>query len=387
MQHRWIAERHRQNEENAMTAADQNAKAYPDLINLSLGDPDLITDEVIIEAAFADAKAGHTKYTDFQGDPELRREIIRYYDEEFAMPVADNEVIVTTSGTMAMYMALEAMLNEGDEVLMPTPCFTPYPGQVRLARGVPVPVETRGNEDFQISPQQLEQHLTGKTKAIILNTPSNPTGAVLTQKTLEGVAAFAKQHDLVVIADEIYTLYQYSGAFSPFAKLPGMAERTVTINSFSKDYIMTGWRVGCAIGPDFLIDAMRHVMGNVAFTCPSVSQRAALYALRNRKTIQPKIRAEYEKRVFAAAAHISRIPKLSVRPPEGTFYLFADITATGKSSAQVADAILHEAHVLVLPGDVFGPGGEGYIRIACTCGVEKMDEALDRVAAVEIFQA
>jgi len=369
----------------AMGASDELAKTYDDVINLSLGDPDITTHRLIIDGAFKDAAAGHTKYTDFRGDPELREEIARYYKEKFDLRLEDSQIIVTTSGCIAMYLTLEAILDDGDEVILPTPCFTPYLQQVKLARGVPVPLETYEEEGFQINVERLRGKLTERTRAIVLNTPANPTGAVFSRKVLEQVAALADEYDLMVIADEIYTLYVYEGEFFPFSSLPGMAERTVTINSFSKDYLMTGWRIGNIVAPAPIVQTIQQINENVAFTSPSISQRAAIHALRNRKEIQPAILTEYRNRVFEATRCIESIPNLSVLPPQGTFYLFINIKSTGKRSAEIAEAILREAHVLVLPGDTFGACGEGYVRIACTCPVEKLHEAFARIAKMPIF--
>ncbi len=386
MKHKFIAKRYWKSGETAMGASDVLARAYDDVIDLSLGDPDLITDDIIIDNAFQDAKLGHTKYTDFRGDPELRAEISKFYKEEYAMDVEDGEIMVTTSGCIAMYLALEAIVDDGDEIIMHTPCFTPYPQQIELARGIPVPLETYGNENFQINMARLESKITDRTRAIIVNTPSNPTGACFTVDTLQQIAQCAQKHDLLVIADDIYTLYTYGEKFVPIASLPGMKERTITINSFSKDFIMTGWRVGNIIAPDYIIRVIQQINENVAFTSPSVSQRAALHALRHRKEIQPKFYEEYKKRVFLAAEKINAIPKMSVLPPQGTFYLFINIEKTGLSSAEVSDRILKEAHVLTLPGNTFGACGEGYVRIACICSVQKLEEAIHRISQMPLFQ-
>ena len=363
-----------------MGQSDVLAKSFDDVINLSLGDPDLITHELIIDKAFADAKAGHTKYTDFRGDPELRQEIVKFYKEEYNMEVADEEVFVSTSACMGMYLALEAILDDGDEVIIQAPYFTPYPQQVELARGIPVELPTYEEEDFQISTERMESLITERTKALVINSPSNPTGNCLTMETMEKIAAIAEKYDLVVIADDIYTAFSYQNPFVPFASLPGMRERTIILNSFSKNFTMTGWRLGNIIAPDYIIKTIQQINENMVFTAPSVSQRAGIYALRHRKEIQPDMVEEYRKRMFYAAERINQIPKLSVLyPPKGAFYLFVNIKKTGLSSVEASDMILREAHVLTLPGNAFGACGEGYVRIACTCGVDVLKEAFDRI--------
>lgn len=387
MKHPYIAKRYWKDQSTAMGQSDVLAKSFNDVINLSLGDPDLITHDIIIDNAFADAKRGHTKYTEFRGDPELRQEICKYYAQEYGVEVKDEEVFVCASACLGMYLALEAIIDDGDEVILQAPFFTPYPQQVELARGIPVELPTYEEEDFQINVERLESLITERTKALVINSPSNPTGNCLTVETMEKIAEVAKKYDLVVIADDIYTSFSYQNSFVPFASLPGMKERTIIINSFSKNFTMTGWRVGNIIAPDYIINVIQQINENVVFTAPSISQRAAIYALRHRAEIQPPMIEEYRKRMFYAAERINQIPKLSVLyPPKGSFYLFINIKATGLSSEEAADLILRKAHVLVLPGNAFGACGEGYARIACTVGVDTLKEAFDRIASIEELQ-
>ena len=387
LKHKFIAKRYWKDQSTAMGQSDVMAKSFDDVINLSLGDPDLITDDIIIEGAFKDAKAGHTKYTDFRGDPELREEICRFYKDEYGMDVKDEEVFVCASGCLAMYLVLEAILDDGDEVIMQAPYFTPYPQQVELARGIPVELPTYEEEDFQIDTGRLESLINERTKAIIINSPSNPTGNCLTVETMEKIAAIAKKHDLIVISDDIYTSFSYQNPFVPIASLEGMRERTIVINSFSKNFTMTGWRVGNIIAPDYIIQIVQQINENVVFTAPSISQRAAIYALRNRDVIQPPMIEEYRKRMFYAAERINEIPKLSViYPPKGSFYLFMNVKDSGLTSVEACDLILKEAHVLMLPGNAFGNCGEGYVRIACTVNVDTLKEAFDRIEKIKEFQ-
>ena len=383
MKHRFIAKRYWKDQSTAMGQSDVLAKSFDDVIDLSLGDPDLTTHEAIIEAALKDARAGHTKYTDFRGDPELRQAIIDYYKEEYKMDIADEEIFVAASGCLAMYLVLEAIVDDGDEVILQAPFFTPYPQQVELARGIPVELPTFEEEDFQIDVQRLESLITERTKALVINSPSNPTGNCLTVETMEKIAEIAEKYDLIVISDDIYTAFSYQNPFVPFASLPGMQERTIIINSFSKNFTMTGWRVGNIIAPDYIIKIVQQINENVVFTAPSISQRAAIYALHHRDEIQPAMIEEYKNRMFYAAERITDIPKISViNPPKGSFYLFINIKETGLSSVEAADMLLREAHVLTLPGNAFGECGEGYVRIACTVNIDTLREAFDRIEEV-----
>ena len=383
MKHKFIAKRYWKDQSTAMGQSDVMAKSFDDVIDLSLGDPDLTTDFRIIDAAFADAKAGHTKYTDFRGDPELRQAIIDFYKEEYSMDIVDEEIFVAASGCLAMYLVLEAIIDDGDEVILQAPFFTPYPQQVELARRIPIELPTYEEEDFQINVERLESLITERTKALVINSPSNPTGNCLTVETMEKIAEIAEKYDLIVISDDIYTAFSYQNPFVPFASLPGMRERTIIINSFSKNFTMTGWRVGNIIAPDYIIKIVQQINENVVFTAPSISQRAAIFALHHRDEVQPPMIEEYRKRMFYAAERINAIPKMSViYPPKGSFYLFINIKEMGMSSVEAADFILQKAHVLMLPGNAFGECGEGYVRIACTVNVDTLKEAFDRIEKV-----
>lgn len=386
MKHRFISKRYWKDQSTPMGKVDELAKKCDNLINLSLGDPDLITSDIIIENSMKDAKAGHTKYTDFRGDPELRDEIRKYYMEEYNTYIEDEEVFVAASGCLAMYLALEAILDDGDEVILQAPYFTPYPQQVELARGIPVSLDTYEEDNFQIDVERLESLVNERTKAIVINTPSNPTGCCLTKDTLEKIAAIALKHDLIVIADDIYTSFSFSEPFIPIISIKGMKERCIVINSFSKNFTMTGWRVGNIIAPEYIIKTVQQINENVVFTAPSISQRGAIHALRNRKAIQPPMIEEYKKRTFYAAERINKIPNMSVLEPTGTFYLFINIKKTGLDSISVCDILLREAQVLAIPGVAFGKCGEGYVRIACTVGIDKLKEAFDRIEKIDIFK-
>ena len=379
---RYIAKRYLEDKSTAMGQSDVLAKTFDDVIDLSLGDPDMTTPKDIIDAAYEAMQSGHTKYTDFRGDPELRSAIIKQYREDYDMDIDDEEIFVAASGCLAMYLVLEAIIDDGDEVLMQSPYFTPYPQQVELARGIPVELPTYEDEDFQIDTDRMESLITDKTKAVIINSPNNPTGSCLTLDTMKKIAAIAEKHDLVVISDEIYTSFSFEHPFIPFASLPGMKERTITINSFSKNFVMTGWRLGNIIAPPDIIRVIQQINENVVFTAPSMSQRAGIYALQHRHELQQPIIEEFKKRMFYAAERINAIPGISViYPPKGSFYLFPNIKKTGMSSEEVSGLLLEKAHVLTLPGNAFGACGEGHIRICCTVSMEKLKEAFDRIEA------
>ena len=371
--------------ENVFGTIGEKIAKLDDCINLSIGDPDITTDPRITESAFRDALEGHTKYTHIRGQVELRDEIRKFYKEEYDLDVADEEIMVLTSGLFGMYVTLQAVLDEGDEVLVQTPCFSSYFMQVKMAGGVPVQVPTYEEEDFQLNFERLEEYITPRTKVIIINSPSNPTGNCLSASTMEEIAKIAIKHDLLVIQDDIYTAFSFQEKFMPIMAIPGMKERTVIVNSFSKNFLMTGWRIGNIIAPEFLIKTVAEMNEAIVFSAPSVSQRAALFALKNRKDIQPDIVKEYRGRMEYAAKRINEIPWMRViEPPKGSFYLFINVKSLGMSSKDVCDMILEKAHVLFLPGNLFGDCGEGYIRLACTAGIDKLKEAFDRIEKINI---
>lgn len=382
----YIAKRYWNSKSSSLGQSSDPSLLYSDLINFSLGDPDLNTDERIIKKAFEDALNGHTHYTESAGRLELRKGIADYFKERFDYSITPEEVMITTSACHAMILALEATLDDGDEIIIPTPHFSLYTEQVELARGVPVLVETFEEENFQLDIGRLEAKITNRTKGIILNTPNNPTGACLSRRNLEEIAMVAKKYDLLIFSDDIYTIYSYDEPFVPMTTLEDMKKRTITVGSFSKDYCMTGWRIGYVLAESNLIEIIRTINDNIIYSAPSISQQAAIHALELRKDIQPALVDEFKKRTFYAYERLKKLKNVSILPPKGTFYLFPNIKATGLSSNEVTKKILEEAHVLVIPGHVFGDTGEGYIRLACTLSVDKMKEAFDRIEKMEIFK-
>jgi len=385
MKHKFISKRYWNSISTPMGESDSLLDKFDDIINFSLGDPDFTTPEPIIHLAMKDAIEGHTHYTDSFGDPELRDEIMKYYKDEFGLDARREEIMVTTSGGHAMWLVLEAILDDGDEVIIPDPYYTPYPQQVELTRGKPVFLPTYEEEMFEINVDRLEKLITNRTKAIIVNTPNNPTGTCYKRKTMEDIARIAKKHDLIVIADDIYTEFSFEEPFIPMATIDGMRERTITVSSFSKNFAMTGWRIGYILAPDFIIKTVKDINENNVYTAPSISQRAALHALRMRKEICPSIVNEIRDRMMYAYDRISKIPKLFCLPPRGSIYLFVNIKDTGLNSTEFCEVLLKEAHIVALPGIAFGSCGEGYIRLALTIGISEMKEAFDRIEKLSVL--
>lgn len=378
---KWIADRCGIPAQEPQQPAQPQAD-YPDLIDLTIGDPDLPTPPEILEPAFADARAGHTKYTNPIGDLELRQEIRNYYKRFYDLDIGLNEVMVTSAGCIGMTETMMAVVNPGDEVIVPDPYFMIYPDQIRLAGGAPVPLPTYGEEGFALNPQRLESLITPKTKALLLNTPNNPTGAVYTKENLEQIAQVCIRHDLLAICDDIYTGFVFGGAqFTPMITIPGMRERTVCVNSFSKNFVMTGMRVGNLVAPPDIIRAAAGLNDYMMYSAPAVSQRAAIYALRQAENITPHIAAEFGRRLEYAADRLNRLPGVSVHKPQGSIYLFPDIRGTGLDSAQAVQWLLENAHVKALPGHIFGSCGQGFLRLSCTQSIPVLEQTFDRAEA------
>lgn len=361
-------------------AFDAKAVAkYHDLVDLSIGDTDIITDEKIIDRAMADAKNGYTRYGDPKGDPELIAKIIEYYKEEYSIDVPAGEVTVTPSSCMGMALVMIALLNPGDEVVVFSPYFSIYKQQIEVAGGVCVDVPTFENDNWAPQREALEKAVTPRTKAIVMNNPGNPTGAVYPVQTLQMIADVAQEHDLLVLADEIYTDFVFIGSFVPMISFPGMRERTITLNSFSKNYMMTGWRIGYIVAQKRFVDVIKAVNGAMVYTSPSISQRAAIEAINIRQETREKYITVYRKRVEYAEERIRRIGYFSMAPAAGTFYVFPSIKATGLTSREFTALMLKECHVLATPGSAFGSAGEGYVRFSLTQSMEQIADAFDRL--------
>lgn len=381
MMRNHIAERF-QHYSGGLSLDTEALKRYPDVIDLSIGDTDFTTDRRIIDAAFADACAGYTHYGDPKGDPELISAIRRAWKEDFGQDISEQEVLVTTSSCIGMSQALMGILNPGDEVIVFGPYFADYASQAALAGGRAVEVPTCEADAYRPQEDALRRAITPKTRAMIVNTPCNPTGAAYDMNTLQMLARVAQEYDLLILADEIYTRYLYDGEFIPMRTLPGMADRTVTLNSFSKNFLMTGWRVGYIIAHPELIQVFKAVNDALTYAAPSISQRAAIKALSIRDEIAEAYITKYRDRVFYASDCIEKIPYLTLLRPRGTFYLFPGIQKTGMDDRTFASFLLEKAHLLVSPGCAFGKAGEGHFRIACTVSRDKLEEAMKRLAAL-----
>ncbi|WP_099210585.1 pyridoxal phosphate-dependent aminotransferase [Thermococcus henrietii] len=361
------------------------AQGVEGLISLGIGEPDFDTPEHIKEYAKEALDKGMTHYGPNAGLPMLREAIARKLKEQNGIEAdPKSEIMVLVGANQAFIMGLATFLKDGEEVLIPSPMFVSYAPAVILAGGKPVEVPTYEENEFRLSVDDLEKHVSDKTRALIINTPNNPTGAVLTKKDLEEIADFAVEHDLIVFSDEVYEHFVYDGVKNhSIASLDGMFERTITINGFSKTFAMTGWRLGFVAAPAWIIEKMtRFQMYNA--TCPvTFVQYAAAKALEDERSWKAveEMRKEYDRRRNLVWKRLNEMGLPTVKP-KGAFYIFPRIRDTGLTDKEFSELMLKEARVAVVPGSAFGKAGEGYIRISYATAYEQLEEAMDRMEKV-----
>ncbi|WP_394239583.1 aminotransferase [Niallia oryzisoli] len=349
------------------------------VISLGVGEPDFVTSWSVREAAILSLEQGHTSYTANAGLPDLREEISFYMRKQFHVEYSPaSEIIVTVGASQAIDIAMRAILDPGDEVIVIEPCFVSYAPMVQLAGGVAVQVQTLKENDFKILPSQIEEVITNKTKAIMLCSPNNPTGSMLNKKELEELAALVEKHDLLVIADEIYAELVYDEEYTSLPSIPGMRERTILISGFSKGFAMTGWRLGFLCAPAELSSAMLKIHQYAIMCAPTMAQHAALEALRNGRSDVDEMVKSYRRRRNYIVQSFNEIG-LTCHMPGGAFYAFPSIESTGLSSQEFAEQLLLKESVAVVPGDVFGESGSGHIRCSYATSLEQIQEAVKRI--------
>ena len=353
-------------------------------ISLGVGEPDFVTPWSIRDAAIRSVQRGLTQYTGNRGLPELRANICRYLKERFAVPADPEHTIVTVGASEAIDLTLRAVCEEGDEILVPQPCYVSYAPSVSLSGGTPVPVDCTADNDFILTPEQLERAVTPATKALILAYPNNPTGAVMTREQLEAIVPVILKHDLLVISDEIYAELTYTGRHVSIASLKDMSARTVVINGFSKAFAMTGWRIGYVCAPPEIDEAMFRIHQYTIMCAPRVSQHAANAALAegfgDGLSVVAEMREDYARRGrFLANAFNSM--GLRCFAPKGAFYVFPSVASTGLTGDEFASRLLAAQKVAVVPGSAFGGAGKLHVRCSYASSMQQLSEAIDRISA------
>lgn len=348
-------------------------------ISLGIGEPDFVTPWHIRDAGIYSLEKGFTKYTPNAGLSDLRGAISQYLKRRFDLEYsATGQIIVTVGGSEGLDLAFRCILEPGDEVIVPTPSFVCYGPLVSMAHGVPIYVETKEEHEFRLTPEALRAAITPRTKAVVLPFPCNPTGGIMERADLEALAQMLRRTDIMVISDEIYAELTYGHRHVSMANLPGMAERTIVVNGFSKAYSMTGWRLGYLCGPKELISAMTKLHQYGIMSAPTTSQYAAIEAMTNGDKDIEAMKEEYDGRRRFLVDGFRKLG-LSCFEPRGAFYTFPCIRSTGLTSEEFCDRFLEEEHVAVIPGSAFGPGGEGFVRACYAASMKDLAEALNRL--------
>ncbi len=355
------------------------AATMPDVISLGIGEPDFTSPESVRKAGAESLQQGQTAYTSNAGIFELREAVSDYVKRLYEMeydPI--KETLITVGVSEGTYLAMNAIIDPGDEVIIPEPAYVSYAPEVIFADGVPVLVPTFAENDFQVTPEEIAAHITPKTKAIFLGYPNNPTGGVLDYENMAGIAKLAEEHDLLVVSDEIYDRLVYNHQHIQFATLPNMRERSIVLSGFSKSHAMTGWRLGYAVGPAEIIQAMSKIHQYTIMSAPTVAQYAALQGLRDGDVDVLRMRDEYNRRRVLLWSGFNNIG-LDCFEPKGAFYAFPSVKSTGMDDFTFAEKLLLEEQVAVIPGSAFGPSGAGHVRACYATAYDKIEVALERI--------
>jgi aminotransferase len=350
-----------------------------DVISLGIGEPDFVTPWHIREAGIYSLEKGYTMYTSNSGMPKLRQELARYLENHYGINYhPEQEILITTGSSEGLDLILRAIINLGDEVIIPNPCYGAYPADITLAGGMPVVIPTNEENNFVIRATDIEAKITQKTRAILIGYPSNPTGAIMSKREADAIAQLAKKHDLLVISDEIYARLVYGAQHICFPSLPGMKKRTILVSGFSKSHAMTGWRIGYVAADRHLIQALTKIHQYTMLSAPTMTQMAAIEALRNAETDDEKMDQEYNRRRRFMVKRLNEIG-LSCFEPKGAFFAFPSIKGTGMNSEEFAEKLLLKEKVAVVPGTAFGPCGEGFVRCCYATSLPDIEEALRRM--------
>ncbi len=357
------------------------ARQYDDVIKLTVGEPNFDTPDNIKEACVRALHEGHTHYNPNAGLEELREAVAQRY-RHYSEAYTGENVMVTVGGMEALFLSLLTTVNPGDEVIIPDPGFPNYVGQVMMVGARPVTVPVCEQNRFKIRAEDIEKAITPKTKAILLNSPSNPLGSVLNQADIEAIAEVVLKYDLLVYSDEVYDRLIYdNGAYFSMGQIPGMQERVLIINSLSKTYAMTGWRLGYIVGSREIISNMPKLQEGIASCVPTFIQKAAVEALVGPQTAIGRMQADYSRRRDILVDGLNRIPGITCQKPPGSFYAFANIKSFGKTSQEFAEELVMGAKVVAVPGSAFGSMGEGYLRLVFANSDENLQEAIRRIDA------
>ena len=355
------------------------ASTMKEVISLGIGEPDFDSPPAIVDAGIKSLREHKTHYTSNRGIMPLREALSQHIENLYKVSYSPkDEIVITVGGSEALVVACNAILNPGDEVILPTPCFVSYQGVITLAGGVSVEVPCRMENNFMPDPEELEKAVTNKTKAILINFPNNPTGAVADKETLIAIGKIAEKHDLIVISDEIYDRLVYGVEHVCFSALPGMRDRTILVSGFSKNYAMTGWRIGFVCAPTGLTQGIARIHQYIIMTAPTMAQYGALEGLLSCEDDVQKMIVEYDRRRKLIVEGLNYIG-LPTFEPRGAFYAFPKVSVTGLDDEEFSNRLLQEKQVAAVPGSAFGLAGKGFVRCSYATAVDQIEEALDRI--------
>ena len=379
MNRRYLSERVVSLKPSAIRRFFDIAATMDDVLSLGIGEPDFVSPAPILEAGIHSLREGATHYTSNSGLMELRTALAEHLEKRYGVTYDPmKEIVITVGVSEALYLAMTALLDPGDEVIIPTPCFVSYQAEAALAGGVPFELPTFAEDNFQLRPSALEAAINPRTKAVLIAYPNNPTGAVASRETLLALAGIAEKHDLIVISDELYDQLVYEVPHVCLPALPGMWERTILLGGFSKNYAMTGWRIGFAAAPAGILQGLLRVHQYTIMSAPTTAQAAAIVALKHGHKHVEEMRSEYNRRRKLIVSGLNDLGLATVEP-HGAFYAFPSIAASGMDDETFAQKLLEEERVAVVPGSGFGAGGEGYVRCSYATAYEKIEEALRRL--------
>jgi len=355
------------------------ASTMKEVISLGIGEPDFNSPPAIVDAGIKSLREHKTHYTSNRGIMPLREALSQHIENLYKVSYSPkDDIVITVGGSEALVIACNAILNPGDEVILPTPCFVSYQGVITLAGGVSVEIPCRMKNNFMPDPEELEKAVTNKTKAILINFPNNPTGAVADKETLIAIGKIAEKHDLIVISDEIYDRLVYGVDHVCFSALPGMRERTILVGGFSKNYAMTGWRIGFVCAPTDMMQGIARIHQYIIMTAPTMAQYGALAGLLSCEDDVQKMTAEYNRRRRLIVDGLNYIG-LPTFEPHGAFYAFPKVSVTGLDDEEFSNRLLQEKHVAAVPGSAFGLAGKGFVRCSYATAIDQIEEALDRI--------
>ena len=356
------------------------AEGVSGVVSFALGEPDFDTPDHIKDAAITALREGYTKYTSNYGILQLRQSIARKLKRENGISAdAKSEILVTAGAQEALYLVFQAFINSGDEVLITDPCYHSYPRMIRLAGGEPIYVRPNEHQDFSLNVGELEEHITPKTKIILLNSPQNPTGAVLDSSDLERIATLASKHNLLVVTDEVYEKIIYDATHVSIASFPSAFERSITINGFSKTYAMTGWRIGYCVATKMLLDELVKTHAYSVTSANSIAQKAAIAALEGPRDCVDRMVSEFRARRDFIVKRLAEIQGVSCSVPRGAFYVFPDLSSFGKRSIELAEHLLRKAKILTVPGVEYGPSNDFHLRLSFATSMKNIETGLERL--------